>query len=875
MAVVSTSESEPAAALWLIWLALCSAFSVVALTVPAVAGVLDEANLIVLGVAAGSIYWAARMRALDRPGRRGIRLIGHALSLALAADVVWFAMTRTGVADPFGSPLEVVYVASSVLLVIGILRVVRSRGSDAVATYDAVVIAGASGALIWSLIVSPVLASSNASPTQVLVGVAFPVLHVIMTAAVLRMILGGGALSPSIIMMLTGLVLFVGADSAFYVRSLTDSGATPVLVDVTYCIALAFVGSAFLHPSVVRLRDRAAAAPKLSRTRLLVLTASATTPLVLVILRPTSTADVVGLACVAIALMVIVLLRSWSLLEIVEDLSRRRVDERFRALVRHSTDAIVVIDTGGVIMTVSDTLARNWKPIEDPAEPGTYRIEHWIDPADRDRFIAFCQQLAAGSAGESTHIRVRMSRGEDWGHAEVVGANLLDTEDVDGIVLTVRDISDRVELEQELRRQAEHDPLTGLANRGLFTKVLEEELAATTGEDTALLLLDVDDFKGINDEMGHPVGDHVLVTFANRLRDLLPPFALAARLGGDEFAVVVPAVSSIGSIGGLAHQIATAMRAPIEIDHHAITVTTSIGIAVATGREDAPDLVRQADAAMYTAKAAGPGRVQRYTSSLAAHAETELALRRGLARAQEAGELSVVYQTIVDAVSGQTRMIEALLRWDHRERGAIPPDVFIPIADSSGLIDDIGMWVLQQACEVGAQCAPTIRTAVNVSLRQLRSSTFVGRVIRLLKDVDLPASSLVLEVGQDALREPQVKNRLEQLRRCGVAIALERFGSDYATLTGLNDLDVDVVKIDQHLLQDEYISPALIEAIIHQAGQAGIDVVIQGVETDDIRAELATSGAGNLQGFAISEPMTEDEVLDGPLAFSLRSGRSA
>ena len=854
---MSTKQSARVNAWWWICGAIILAAGIVSQglgrTTADVAGVIITFSGIAVLV---GVLFRTRLPARTASGIRSIIIASIVYAAGQSASTLGLASRIPGL----GLVSEILFLAASVAVLIGATLLLRNRTADRMTTLDTLVVAGATAAVVWSLVFVPAAQSSGLSPFAMLTTSLIPLVDAIGALVILRLLLGGGRLNPSMVLVVTGFAFFAAADLAYYIQEFLGTYQRGSLVDAGHIAAIVLISAAVLHPSITAPNAQAAELPQLNRFRLLLLSVAAATPFLLALLRPQDPTNVVVLVSLGVILFIGVILRSWSLLLAVETLTRKRDDQRFSALVRHSADAIVVVDTEGSIKTASDTLHRTWSPILPVADGDTSRIDDWVLQDERQAFADFRREVAGLDEGESARFGVRMNRGREMGHAEVVGANLLDNDDIAGVVLTIRDISDRVDLELELRRQAEHDALTGLANRAVFSRAVDRELASTDDSTVALLLLDVDDFKGINDELGHLVGDQVLISYAQRLTDLLPAFALAARLGGDEFAVLVPAVSSVGSVGVLAQQIIAVVSQPIEADEQKVSITTSIGIAVADRGQDTEALIREADAAMYAAKAAGRGCIQRYNTTLAERVETDLALRRGLSTALGSGELRMVYQTIIDANSGETTMIEALLRWDHPERGPIGPDVFIPIAESSGLISDIGMWALREACIVGADLDPGVRTAVNISLRQLRSTTFINEVIRALKDADLQPERLVLEIDQETLGEPRVRSRLDRLRRYGIKVALERFGSEYATLSRLAELDVDIIKIDQHLMDDEHISPPLIDAIIHQASEADIEVVIQGLESGEMLQEFQLLGATGLQGFAISHPVSGTNV---------------
>jgi diguanylate cyclase (GGDEF)-like protein len=410
--------------------------------------------------------------------------------------------------------------------------------------------------------------------------------------------------------------------------------------------------------------------------------------------------------------------------------------------------------------------------------------------------------------------------------------------------------------------RARTDPLTVLGNR----RRLEEATARLLRHDGPLsvLFLDLDGFKAVNDGRGHLFGDQLLVEVADRLRTGVRADDLVVRLGGDEFAVLVPGVATHAS--DVARRLQAAMRVPVQLTGRPVTVTASIGVATTgtAGRRDAEELLRNADLAMYQAKATGRNRVVSFVPGMAEAVTDRAALAEDLTAAMAAGDqLAVHYQPVVTLPGGQASGYEALLRWRHPTRGPIPPLQFIPIAEQTGAITALGTWVLRQATRdavtgLGGECGPS-KVAVNVSAVQLADQDFVGTVRAALADSGLPAERLVLEVTESVLADDLVAvcARLQQLRDLGVRIAIDDFGTGYSSLSYLRQLPADIVKVDRSFITDLARGGAattLVASIVELARSLSLDVVAEGVETELQRDTLAALGCTYAQGYLFGRP---------------------
>jgi diguanylate cyclase (GGDEF)-like protein/PAS domain S-box-containing protein len=560
---------------------------------------------------------------------------------------------------------------------------------------------------------------------------------------------------------------------------------------------------------------------------------------------------------------------------LVEEMAERRSAEdalraseaRFRSLVQRASDLTTVTDAAGNVTYVSPAAEGLLGHLPDDLVGGSI-LDH-VDPAEHTRVADALARLAADPGGVTTvEVRLRTRDGR-WRSVEAVCQNLLADPDVRGIVWNGRDVTDRRALENQLTHQAYHDLLTGLPNRALFLQRLEGALRhAPKGRSVSVVLIDLDGFKNVNDTLGHAAGDELLQRAAERLRGCVLHGDTAARLGGDEFAVVVPDGVAEHAVA-VGRRIIDAMRRPIRVGDHEVTVGASVGVAHRDGHTSEQDLLRDADIAMYAAKRAGKGRTRVFERDMRERTTEHTSLQQQLARAVELGEIEVHYQPLVDLSTWRVTAVEALARWRHPHRGLVPPSVFIPVAEESGTIDDIGGEVLEQACRTVQRWRTEIPghadlcVAVNVSVRQVLAGTVVDHVVRTLAATGLPARALTLELTESMLLEDSaaVHDALTRLKQLGVRLAVDDFGAGYSSLGSLLDLDADVVKIDRSLLDfDTASGSSLVQAVCGLGRTLGLEVVAEGVETADHLDRALAAGCDAVQGYHLARPRPADNV---------------
>jgi diguanylate cyclase (GGDEF)-like protein/PAS domain S-box-containing protein len=546
--------------------------------------------------------------------------------------------------------------------------------------------------------------------------------------------------------------------------------------------------------------------------------------------------------------------------------ARREGEQWLRALLANASDTIVVTDADGRATWASEAVERLLGlPVSQIV--GTALADHFEDPDEAARKLG----AVLGAPGGRHELHARLSGGND---VEARVTNLLDHPTVGGVVVNIRDVSERTALEGRLRHQALHDPLTGLANRALFEDRLQHAVSASVraGRRPAVLFCDLDDFKMINDSLGHEAGDALLVEIARRLEATLRDADSVARLGGDEFAVLLEDAREIDAVIAVAGRVLGAIAMPVEVLGRDLAVHGSVGIAIGGDGADAQALLRRADVAMYAAKADGKGRFRLFEEHMHEAVMERLERKADLRHAIERGELFLAYQPVVAVDSSRLVGVEALVRWRHPERGVVAPGEFIPLAEESGLIVPLGRWVLREATRQFAAWrrerpdgAPG-HVSVNVAGAQLQDAGFVDDVASAIAHNALRRGELVLEVTEATLIGMDGgEARLAALRALGARLAIDDFGSGSSALSFLRRFPMDVLKIDRSFVKGVTTTvrdAALTRSMITMAGALGLEVVAEGVEETDQLAELQALHCEMAQGFLFSRPVPPDEVLE-------------
>ncbi len=550
------------------------------------------------------------------------------------------------------------------------------------------------------------------------------------------------------------------------------------------------------------------------------------------------------------------------------------VQERgFRALVEAAVDVVHVLDASGITRYISPGAAGVLG--YPPEELVGRHFRMMLDPRDRadvDRAFAEVVTAPAGAVIEAEH-RVRSKDGQvRWVHGR--GSNHLRTPGVHALVVNWRDVTVPVELRARLEYAATHDAMTGLANRTLFIDHLELALATATrhpGHRVAVLFCDLDHFKLVNDSFGHATGDALLRQVGSRLRGAVRPADTVARLGGDEFAVLCPELTGEEQAGRLAERVVAAVAGPYRLEEgpEELLVGTSVGVALSQHPpQDAELLTREADTALYEAKHRGGGRVQLYSGTLSESVSDRLRLEAQLRQALVGGQFRLLYQPKLRLADGEIFSAEALLRWEHPERGLLCPADFLPLAEEAGLLLPIGAWALRTAAEQVAAWTRSgcgIGVQVNFSGQELTDPRLLELVRTTVADTGADPGKLEVEITEQAAVADLARTieTVRAIRALGLHVSLDDFGTGYCSLSWLQQIPVDVVKLDQSFTQrlgEDPTSTAIVEAVLRLSSALGLLTVAVGVETAAQLDQLRALGCHAAQGYFIGRPMPAAEL---------------
>jgi diguanylate cyclase (GGDEF)-like protein/PAS domain S-box-containing protein len=829
---------------------------------------------------------ASRRTALDPGVRRALRLLAIGGAMVFIGNVIstWYLTVlrqnpQVTWADPF-------YLTDSLCTLAALLSfplAIRTRLERWKFVLDAAMVLLAGGVAIWYFSVRHSAASGENSLVVTLLAFAYPLASMLVllgaTTVLLRRPTDGNRLAFGLLV--GGVIVSIVADLTFNWVLVETGTRSASWTDAVYLLCyVMLIGSAELYYRRPVGRTAAAGVPQ-PRIQPLsplpyVAVASTYGLLLLAVIQPW-TDPVSGLAVGALLVTVLVVVRQ--LLAVRENVrllaetAARQNEARFRSLVQHSSDVIIVTTQDATVGFVSPSATRVFG--YDPVALAGQSVSSLLHPDDRDRAAAFFRD-AALTFGVSGPVewRFRQPNGS-WLHAEILATNLLLDSTVQGIVLNTRDVSERKRLEEQLTHQAFHDPLTGLANRALFRDRVSHALALAhrQGHPITVLFLDLDDFKKVNDSLGHAEGDRLLIAAAERFLSCARTADTVARLGGDEFAILIEHVAGSDGRAGLLDRLSSAMVHPFSLSGNQIQVTASIGVATATGEETADDLLRNADVAMYAAKRRGKGRSETYESRMYADLRERLEMEASLRSAIERCELTLHYQPIVAISTGAIYGLEALLRWDHPRYGHLLPQHFIPLAEETGLIQRLGGWVLMEACRQLQRWRlrypdVPLSVSVNISGRQLQGSGVVEEMREALAVSAVDPAAVVLEITESVLMQQTdaMLERLRQLKELGIRLAIDDFGTGYSSLSYLQRFPIDILKIAKPFVEEVGLGAdrsALARAIIGLGDTLKLHTIAEGIEMAEQRVALIGLGCALGQGhfFAPALPAANIERL--------------
>jgi diguanylate cyclase (GGDEF)-like protein/PAS domain S-box-containing protein len=830
--------------------------------------------------ASSAVAVLAGVRRYRPRGRTAWDLIALGLALFVAGDVLAYNYDGLfGGPLPFPSIADPFYLAIYPCLVLGLLMLLRLSDPmrDRATLIDALVVTIGVGTLSWVFLMAPYAHDATLTLLAKLTSIAYPMMDLLLVAVGARLAMGAGRRGRSAQLLAAGLVALLATDAIYGWVSLHGGYETGGLLDGGWIVFYALLGTAALHPSMQLLSQPAPATDAgLTRRRLaLFAAASLLAPGVQLVRSLLDQPREPMISVAAGVLFLLVLARLAGVVRIQEALTesklRRQYEGRLAALVRHASDVVSILAADGRITYLSPSGARLLgRP--DGAQLGRCWVE-LVHPEDAPGLRRFLGELTCGQSGSAEY---RLPRPDGtWLDVETLATNLLGDGSVDGIVLNTRDVSERKALELRLAHQAFHDALTTLPSRALLRDRVEHALARRRRDGTrlAVLFLDLDDFKTVNDSLGHAAGDAVLQEVAARLRECLRASDTAARVGGDEFALLLDGIGGEDDAIDVAERVIASLTRPIVLDGREFVTAPSIGIAFdRDGSDSAEELLRDADAAMYLAKDHGKGRYAVFEPAMHTAAIDRLHLKADLKRAVREERISLVYQPIVDIEHDEIVGLEALARWVHDERGPISPEQFIPLAEQTGLIVPLGQALLREACRRAAalQAAhprePALTMAVNLSARQLQGPGFVADVRAALEETQIPPASLVLELTESQIMHDieLAIDRLNELRALGVSLAIDDFGTGYSSLTAIRRFPLDILKIDRSFIHDLTNGPpetqALTATVLDLAHILNLKPIAEGIENTEQLQRLRQLGCTLGQGFHLHRPLTPEQL---------------
>jgi len=832
---------------------------------------------------------------------RAWRLLAYGLGVWAAGHIARSVCELGfGINPKAPSALDAAPLAAWVLVVGGLLSMVRTpagRLSHLRGAAEALLIAAGCFLISWCAVIAAVFASSDTSKSGQIVNLAYPVLDAVALSGVLFVAARGRErVPPGLGLLGLGIACVAISDSAFwYLSALHPSFPRVSPIDIGWLAGfLVIMLAAAQRPGPRQWMRRLAAGRLVPGLPTLPAAVGIATALASWLagrsLGPPSVLLAISAALVLLALL-LELIGVYENQALTSDLERRverrtaelRATERYyRALVQQSSDVIMVVEPDLTVRYVSDSMETIFGH-HPPALVGR-KLEAATGGSN-----ALTEALKRTTIPAGHVSRVEWELTDATGrirYAETAISNLVGDPSVGALVLNTRDATDQVALERQLRHQAFHDPLTGLANRALLADRAEQALmrSARSGASVAVVLVDLDGFKFVNDSLGHQVGDVVLGEVARRLESLVRSEDTVARLGGDEFVILIDDVGGMQETQALAERVRDVLRPRFSLPGWDYAVTASVGVAIGSAPQvDAHGLLRDADTAMYVAKTSGKDSVRLFAPSMHERAHERFRMQADLRGALERGELLLFYQPIYEMHDGRLKGFEALVRWSHPTRGLIAPERFIPLAEESGLIVPIGRWVLQQAIrQVTAwdrrhPSARSVSISVNVSTVQLTAPSLLHDVQSELERSGIAPWRVVLEITEGSLATDTERTIevLEALRKLGLRIAIDDFGTGYASLSHLRRLPVDILKVDKSFvaaLSEGGRSRELLEAILGVGRALSLAVVAEGIEAQSQMTILQEMGCEMAQGYLVGKP-SPAEVAESLLGADVTPAR--
>jgi len=857
----------------------------------------DSPASIVAAILAG----AAARGSSDPAARRTWWLLTASLGSYGMGNVLHATWWLFGV-DPFPSIGDVFFLAFYPLVFAAVLTVVRSaavRVQWARLGLDATILLLGFGGFFWFFVIVPTAASSqDPDLLRYVLAQAYIALNCVLLLAcgVLLMHSGATPIPRRAMMLLTlGFSMMSVTDLVWAMSKVGGSYLPGGVSDAMYLSCYVWLAAAAREQ--LRGTPPARRAPSAFSSALmqgLPYIAMMVSFIVLVYVESSSASSPVNTMTVIIfVLTALVMVRQGVLLRDDALLRERRaaglVEARYASLIKHASDVIMIADAEGQLRFASPAAERTFT-IHPDQLIGCNLLDLWAD-GERERVAGFLAEVAATRGRTIGPVEAVVETGDRRSTLECVGSNLTDDPAVAGLALNFRDVSERKALEEQLRKLAFHDPLTLLANRSLFWNRVEHALALAqrTRQRVAVMFLDLDNFKNVNDSLGHDAGDRLLQAAAQRLVKSTRPSDTVARLGGDEFAILLEGIAGETDVERIATPIGAAFNQPLLLDGREIETSASIGVACSQSGDDAEQLLRNADIAMYNAKTAGKGRLVAFQPHMQEQLHDRLRLEQDIDLALERDELFLEFQPVVDLTTRELLGVEALVRWNHPQRGIVMPAEFIPIAEESGRIVELGRRVILDACTQVRAWSDSIaagdglRVAVNISGRHLQQGNLVEDVRSALEISGLEPGRLVIELTESTIMQNTEVNleRFRELKALGIQLAIDDFGMGYSSLSYLHRFPIDILKIDRAFVSrmtEQNGGPELARAVVMLGATLGLETIAEGIENEDQVVTLLDLGCVAGQGFLFASARSLDVVATTPFMArraSLRAERAA
>lgn len=813
-------------------------------------------------------------------------LIAFGMLVYAAGDGIWAWVSIVQNADPFPSLADVGYVAFYPIVAGGLLLFPapnRARREAVRLAIDSAIVVVGGGMVVWHGLFLPALAAAEPDAIGTALLLAYPIGDLVLLFAVATIALGrpAGIAPRALLALVGGLGLMFIADVGYGELTMLDLPEAH-WVDLIYLASsLAIALAGYLQAHAVELPSDAPAGPSRWLTALPYVGLAAGFGVLLADAEGSVGASVGNLLLGAVALTVLVLIRqevtNRENAELLADRARRATEARYKRLEGQVSDAVLLVDAEGVIAYASPSVERVLG-LDAAAVIGrpVMKLAHAID-------VEQLRQLIVDSAeGRPVEPLEWSLWGRDgmWRHVETICANLLDDPTIGKIVLTTRDVRERKALTQQLTQSALHDLLTDLPNRALFVNRIGQALehARRTAQPITILKLDLDGFTRLNDSLGHRVGDLILQEVARRVTGSIRAADTVARISADEFGVLLDGSATATDALDAAERIRSALREPMTLGGRTFELTAGIGIATGEPGEpgdqaiDPAILSRNAHVALSLARGRGHDQVVTFVPSMQAALDATVELESDLRRAVVGHQFVLQYQPIIDLATRELVGAEALIRWNHPTRGRLAPDLFIPLAEESGLIGDIGTWVLRTACvEVArwARRAPNRipYVSVNLASAQVADPNLAWTVQAALAQAGAAPGWLTLELLERQLVQDtaEVLERLHAIRALGVQISIDDFGTGYSSLAYLQQFPISHIKIDRSFvipLDDPDQGPGLAAAIIEIGRALGMSTIAEGIETERQLERLRTMGCPLGQGYLLGRPIDAEAMLE-------------